>query len=83
MVGKKKDGAWRANATTCTKVYAIQALTENFSAAYQSTSTMNRILWTQPSAGFVKLNVDVAYGSDPLQATVGAVLLYMMVQGCS
>ena len=35
---------------------------------------MNRILWTQPSAGFVKLNMDAAYDSDSLQATVGVVL---------
>lgn len=35
---------------------------------------MKRIIWTRPSAGFVKLNVDVAYDSDSLRAIVGAVL---------
>ena len=35
---------------------------------------MKRILWTHPSAGFVKLNVDAACDSDSLQATVGVVL---------
>ena len=52
----------------------IRAITLNYVLAISPKATMKRGGWVQPPRGFVKLNVDAAYDSDSLQATVGVVL---------